>query len=88
MLTREKKEEIFKEFGKDVKDTGSVESQVAIFTYRIKNLTEHLKSNKKDNATKRSLLILVGKRKRLLSYLKRNDIDRYRQIISKLDLRK
>ncbi len=87
-LTSEKKQEIFKEFGGNVTETGTPESQVALFTYRINHLTEHLKENKKDFATQRSLIILVGKRKKLLTYLKDNDIERYRAIIKKLKLRK
>ena len=87
-LTPEVKQDIFKENGKSTTDTGSPESQVALFTYRIKHLTEHLKQNKKDLVTKRSLINLVGKRKRLLDYLKQQDIERYRAIIKKLGLRK
>ncbi len=87
-LSAEKKKELFKEYGKSEFDTGSTEGQVALFTYRIKHLTEHLKQNKKDNKTERSLVLLVGKRRKLLDYLKRNDIERYRAIIKKLGLRK
>lgn len=87
-LTPEVKESIFKEYGKSNVDTGSPESQVALFTYRIKHLTEHLKSNKKDVATKRSLIALVGKRRKLLDYLKKQDIERYRALIKALGLRK
>jgi len=88
LTTIEVKQGIFKEFGKSEFDTGSPESQVALFTHRIKHLTEHLKENKKDQATKRSLVALVGKRRRLLDYLKQQDVERYRDIIKKLGLRK
>ena len=87
-LTSEVKQSIFKEHGKSEFDTGSPESQVALFTYRIKHLTEHLKSNKKDNATKRSLISLVGKRRKMLDFLKKQDIERYRTLIKTLGLRK
>ena len=87
-LTSEVKQNIFKEFGKSEFDTGSPESQVALFTHRIKHLTEHLKSNKKDLATKRSLIALVGKRRKLLDFLKEQDIERYRNIVKTLGLRK
>ncbi len=87
-ITKEKRTEIFKEFGKSEFDTGSVEGQVALFTFRIKNLTEHLKVNRKDFVTERSLVLLVGKRRKLLSYLQRKDINRYRELIKKLGLRK
>lgn len=87
-LTKENREEIFKEFSSSVTDTGSVEAQVALFTHRIKHLTEHLKANRKDFATERSLVLMVGKRRKLLSYLKRKDINRYRELIKKLGLRK
>ena len=87
-LASEKKKELFKEYGKSEFDTGSVEGQVALFTYRISHLTNHLKQNKKDLFTERSLVRLVGKRRKLLDYLKRKDIERYRAIIKKLKLRK
>ncbi|MBP1673174.1 MAG: ribosomal protein [Bacteroidetes bacterium] len=87
-LTPEVRQEIFTEYGKSAVDTGSPESQVALFTVRIKHLTEHLKQNKKDLSTKRSLIALVGKRKKLLEYLKQQDIERYRELIKKLGLRK
>jgi len=87
-LASEKKKELFKEYGKSEFDTGSAEGQVALFTYRITHLTNHLKQNKKDLATERSLVRLVGKRRKLLDYLKRKDIERYRAIIKKLKLRK
>ena len=87
-LTSEVKQNIFKEYGKSEFDTGSPESQVALFTHRIKHLTEHLKINKKDLSTKRSLIALVGKRRRMLDFLKEQDIERYRAIIKTLGLRK
>ena len=87
-LTAEKKKEVFKTYGKSESDTGSSEAQIAIFTTRINHLTEHLKSFKKDYSTQRALLKMVGKRRRLLDYLKKNDIERYRAILKKLNLRK
>ena len=87
-LTAEKKTEFFTEHGKNEQDTGSAEGQIALFSFRIKHLTEHLKSNKKDLVTQRSLVRLVGKRRKFLDYLKKNDIERYRNIIKKLGLRK
>lgn len=87
-LTPEVKKEIFKEHGKTEQDTGTSEGQVALFTHRIKHLTGHLKKNKKDLATRRSLVRMVGKRRRLLDYLKHKDIERYRAIIKKLGIRK
>lgn len=87
-LTPEIKKDIFNEYGGSAANTGSPESQVALFTHRIKHLTEHLKQNKKDKHTQRSLIRLVGKRRRLLDYLKINEIGRYREIIKRLNLRK
>jgi len=87
-LTAEKKKEIIKSMGKSEADTGSPESQIALFTYRINHLTEHLKIHRKDFDTQRSLLKLVGKRRRLLDYLKDKDIEKYRQLIKDLNLRK
>jgi len=87
-LTKEKIQDIFKDNGSSEKDTGSIEGQIALFSTRINHLTDHLKSNKKDYNTERSLLKMVGKRKSLLSYLKNKDINRYRAIIKKLSLRK
>jgi small subunit ribosomal protein S15 len=87
-LTPEIKKDIFSQYGSNDTDTGSPESQVALFTHRIKHLTEHLKANKKDKGTQRALIRLVGKRRRLLDYLKTNEIERYREIIKKLNLRK
>ena len=87
-LTSEKKKEFFKTYGKSEQDSGSSEAQIALFSYRINHLTEHLKTNDKDFGTQRSLLKLVGKRRRLLDYLKRIDIERYREIVKTLNLRK
>lgn len=87
-LTTDKKEEIFKKHGKSEKDTGSSEGQIALFTFRIAHMTEHLKVNKKDFGTQRSLIRLVGKRRALLDYLHKTEINRYRAIIKELDLRK
>ena len=87
-LTTEKKQEFFKTFGSSDMDTGSAEGQIALFSYRIAHLTEHLKKNKKDFSTQRALIKLVGKRRRLLDYLKVKDITRYREIIKALNLRK
>ena len=87
-LTKDKIQDIFKDNGSSEKDTGSIEGQIALFTTRINHLTDHLKSNKKDYNTERSLLKMVGKRKSLLSYLKNKDINKYRAIIKKLSLRK
>lgn len=87
-LTAEKKTEIFDKHGKTSTDTGSAEGQVALFTHRISHLTEHLKQNRKDFGTQRSLLKLVGKRRSLLDYIKAKDIERYRELIKELNLRK
>lgn len=87
-LTTEAKKELFNEFGGSADNTGSVESQIALFTKRINGLSQHLKENKKDHSSRRKLLSLVGQRKRLLTYLSKKDITRYRQIIEKLGLRK
>ena len=87
-LTKEVKEKIFKKHGFSVKNTGSTEGQIALFTYRINHLSEHLKKNKKDFNTERSLVRLVGKRRQQLDYLKSKDIGRYRSIIKELKIRK
>ena len=87
-LNKEKKAEIFTKFGKSTTDTGSAESQIPLFTYRIAHLTEHVKANHKDFVTTRSLTQLVGKRRALLNYLYDRDIERYRSIIKALGLRK
>ena len=85
-LTAEKKSEIFSQYGKNAADTGSAEGQIALF--RIKHLTEQTKVHHKDVAAKRALVGLVGKRRKLLDYLKRTDIERYRNIIKELGIRK
>ena len=89
-LTQAAKKSLFQEFGaqKSAQDTGSAESQVALFTHRIKHLTDHLRAHKKDSASRLGLTKLVGKRKRLLAYLKREDLERYRAVIAGLGLRK
>ena len=87
-LTKEKKAEIFAKHGEKASNTGSAEGQIALFTYRINHLTGHLKNNRKDFNTERSLVKLVGKRRNLLDYLIKNDIVRYREIIKELGLRK
>lgn len=89
-LDKAKKEEIFGKFSRNgnAADTGSPESQIALFSYRISHLTEHLKKNHKDHRTARSLTMLVGKRRSLLDYLKRIDIERYRAIVKALGLRR
>ena len=87
-LTKETKEGIFAKHGKSATNTGSAEGQIALFTYRINHLTGHLKNNRKDFNTERSLVKLVGKRRNLLDYLIKKDIIRYREIIKELDIRK
>lgn len=87
-LDSAKKAELFEKYGKSVKDTGSPESQIALFTFRIAHLTKHLRQNKKDFATERSLKMLVGKRRRMLDYLIKVDIERYRAIIKELGIRR
>ena len=87
-LDQKGKEELFKKHGKDAKDTGSAEGQIALFTVRINHLTEHLKNNRKDFNTERSLVKLVGKRRALLDYLTKKDVLRYRAIVKELGLRK
>ena len=87
-LTKEKKQEIFAEYGKNAQDTGSTEAQIALFTYRIQHLTELMKQNKKDQVSERALVMLVGKRRKMLDYLKEKDIERYRTIVKQLGLRK
>ncbi|SVD46070.1 uncharacterized protein METZ01_LOCUS398924, partial [marine metagenome] len=84
----QEKEKLFNKFGKESKDSGSVYSQVALFTERIKHLTKHLKENKKDFSTQRSLQLIVGKRRKLLDYLKSKDILAYRELVKQLKLRK
>jgi len=87
-LSKEEKEKLFKKHGKNAQDTGSAEGQIAIFTQRIEHLTQHLKSNRKDYNTERSLVMLVGKRRSLLDYLTKKDVLRYRAIVKELGLRK
>lgn len=87
-LDSAKKAEIFAQYGKDAKNTGSAESQIALFTFRIKHLTEHMKQNHKDVGTARALSALVGKRRSMLDYLKAQDIERYRALIKELGIRK
>lgn len=87
-MTKEKKQELVEKFGKESKDTGAPEVQVAILTEKIKNITEHLKENQQDHSSRRGLLKLVSRRKNLLNYLKNNDEDRYKQLIAELGLRK
>ena len=88
MITKEEKKELIDRFGKEGTDTGTAEVQIAIFSKRITELTEHLKTHKKDHSTRRGLLQLVGKRRRLLNYLMDRDIERYRSIIAELSIRK
>jgi small subunit ribosomal protein S15 len=87
-ITQERKTELMQEFATAANDTGSVEVQCAVLTERIKNLTDHLKDNHKDFSSRRGLLMLVGRRRRLLSYLKKQSLDRYIVLINKLGLRK
>jgi len=87
-LATEKKEEIFKKFSGDAKNTGSTEGQIALFSYRINHLTEHLKENRKDFRTQKALLDLVGKRRKLLDYYKGKDIIKYRELIKELSIRR
>ena len=87
-MTKKRKQEIINTYKRDEKDTGSPEVQIALLTERINELTEHLKVHKKDNHSRRGLLKMVGKRRNLLNYLSRKDVQRYRDIIEKLGLRK
>ena len=87
-LSAKEKDTIFKKFGGDTKNTGSTEGQIALFTNRISHLTEHLKKNRKDKNTQRSLQIMVGKRRGLLDYLMNKDIEKYRALIKDLGIRK
>ena len=87
-LTQERKQELIEKFGRSEGDTGSTEVQVALLTERINELTEHLRSHRKDHHSRRGLLMLVGKRRRLLQYLERSDLERYRQVVSDLGLRR
>ena len=88
MITTEMKREIIAKYGKTPEDTGSPEVQIAVLSARITELTEHLKTHKKDHHSRRGLLKMVGQRRGLLDYLKKNDIERYRAIVAKLGLRK
>ncbi len=88
MLTKEAKQEIITKFGLNDKDTGSTEVQIALLTARIQDLTEHFKTHKKDHSSRRGLLKLVGQRRTLLKYLKKKDLESYREILKKLNLRK
>ena len=87
-VTKEKIENITKEFGKKDNNTGSTETQIAVLTERIKNITSHLKNNKKDNSGRRGLVILVSKRRKLLNYLRRTNVNSYKSILEKLNIRK
>ena len=87
-LTTEKKGAIFSEYGADAKNTGSIEAQVAILTEKINHISDHLKTNKKDFSTQRGLMQMVGKRKRLLTYMSKHNLTGYRSLIEKLALRK
>ena len=87
-MTKERKQEIISKFGRDAQDTGSPEVQIALLTERINHLTEHLRTHKKDHHSRRGLLMMVGKRRGLLDYLIKTDIERYRAIIAELGIRK
>ena len=87
-LTKEGKHEVFKEFGRTDKDTGSAEVQIALLTRRIEELTGHFKANPKDHASRRGLLKMVGQRRKFLKYLKNTDLEKYREILNRLSLRK
>ena len=87
-IKKEKTVELTKEFGSNDANTGSAETQIAIFTERIKNITSHLKLNKKDNSGRRGLVILVSKRRRLLDYLRKTNLNSYKKILEKLEIRK
>jgi len=87
-VTKEKVEELTKEFGKKENDTGSTETQIAVLTERIRNITSHLKNNKKDHSGRRGLVILVSKRRKLLNYLRRIDVNSYKSTLEKLNIRK
>ena len=87
-VTKEKLENLTKQFGKDNNDTGSTEAQIAIMTERIRNITSHLKNNKKDHSGRRGLVNLVSKRRKLLHYLRNNNVDSYKNILEQLQIRK
>lgn len=88
MISKEKKAEIIKEYGRTPEDTGSPEVQIAILTERIRELTEHLKENKKDHHSRRGMLKMIGQRRNLLAYLQKKDLEAYRTLIEKLGLRR
>ena len=87
-LAKEARDSVIAEYGKDAKDSGSAEVQIALLTARIQELTEHFKAHEKDHASRRGLLKLVGKRRKLLNYLRKRDIEKYRELIGRLNLRK
>ena len=87
-VTKDKIDELTKEFGKKENDTGSTETQIAVLTERIKNITSHLKNNKKDHSGRRGLVILVSKRRKLLNYLRRTNVNSYKSILEQLNIRK
>ncbi len=87
-ITKERKTELIQEFARSDEDTGSPEVQIAVLTHRIENLTEHLKLHHKDHASRRGLLIMVSRRRRLLNYLKQTEFEKYREIINRLSIRK
>ncbi len=87
-ITKERKEELVEKYGGSKDNTGTTEAQIAIFTERINDLTDHLKDHSQDHSSRRGLLKLVGKRRRLLNYLKKNDIEKYRELIDDLGIRK
>lgn len=87
-LTKEKKSEIITKFGGSIKNTGSTEAQIALYTYRINELSDHLKKQRNDHSCRRALLTMVGKRKQLLSYLSKTDLQKYRELIETLGIRK
>ena len=87
-ITRERKTELIQQFRRSEQDTGSPHVQIAVLTHRISSLTEHLRSHRKDHASRRGLLMMVSRRRRLLDYLRSNDADEYREIIGKLSIRK
>ena len=87
-ITKEKIENLTKEFGKEDNDTGATETQIAIMTERIRNITSHLKSNKKDHSSRRGLVILVSKRRKLLNYLRKTNFNGYKNILEQLEIRK
>ncbi len=87
MMTKEEKQQIISEYGQNETDTGSPEVQIALMTHRIRSLTAHLQHNKKDHHSRRGMFMLIGKRKGLMNYLQKKDIERYRTLISRLGIR-